>query len=75
MAVAAGNPLLLRHSGREVSGDDVIDFLREGLASYKKPRHVVFVEEIPRNPGLKVLKKEAAEVAIKQLELDVPAGG
>jgi fatty-acyl-CoA synthase len=56
--------------GREVTADDVIDFVRERLASYKKPRHVVFVEQIPRNPGLKVLKKESAELAIKELGLD-----
>jgi fatty-acyl-CoA synthase len=67
--------VVVRKPGRDVSSDDVIDFVRERLASYKKPRHVVFVEEIPRNTGLKVLKKEAAAVAIRELELDVPAGG
>jgi fatty-acyl-CoA synthase len=60
---------------RNVSADAVIDFVRERLASYKKPRHVVFVDTIPRNPGQKVLKKEAAELAIKELALDVAAGG
>jgi fatty-acyl-CoA synthase len=61
--------------GRDVSADDVIEFVRERLASYKKPRHVVFVDELPRNPGRKVLKKETAELAIKELALDVAAGG
>ena len=55
--------------GRDVAGEDVIDFVRERLASYKKPRHVVFVDKIPRNPGRKVLKKEAAELAVKELAL------
>ena len=49
----------------------MIDFVRERLASYKKPRHVVFVDALPRNPGRKVLKKETAELAIKELALDV----
>jgi fatty-acyl-CoA synthase len=59
---------------RTVTPDSVIDFVRERLASYKKPRHVVFVDRIPRNPGLKVLKKETAELAIKELGLEVAAG-
>jgi fatty-acyl-CoA synthase len=58
---------------RTVTADDVIDFVRERLASYKKPRHVVFVEAIPRNPGLKVLKKETAELAVKELGLELAA--
>jgi acyl-CoA synthetase (AMP-forming)/AMP-acid ligase II len=60
---------------REVTATDVIDFVRERLASYKKPRHVVFVDALPRNPGRKVLKKETAELAIKELALDVTASG
>jgi fatty-acyl-CoA synthase len=60
---------------RTVTAEDVIDFVRGRLASYKKPRHLVFVDKIPRNPGLKVLKKETAELAIKELALDIAAGG
>jgi fatty-acyl-CoA synthase len=60
---------------RDVTADDVIDFVRERLASYKKPRHVVFVDKIPRNPGQKVLKNEAAELAIRELALDVAPSG
>lgn len=56
---------------RTVTADDVIDFVRERLASYKKPRHVVFVEQIPRNPGLKVLKPQATELAINALCIKV----
>jgi fatty-acyl-CoA synthase len=54
---------------REVTADDVIEFVRQRLASYKKPRHVVFIDRIPRNPGLKVLKKEVAELAIRELAI------
>jgi len=60
--------------GRELSADDVIEFVRERLASYKKPRHVVFLDKLPRNPGNKVLKKETAELAIKELGLPVATG-
>jgi fatty-acyl-CoA synthase len=34
----------------------VVDFYRQHLAGFKKPRRVVFVGEIPRNPSGKILK-------------------
>jgi len=36
--------------------EEVIDFCKENLASYKKPRSVIFVDSLPRNPAGKVLK-------------------
>jgi malonyl-CoA/methylmalonyl-CoA synthetase len=39
----------------------VKDFLKDELASYKKPRRVVFVDELPRNALGKVLKHEVRE--------------
>jgi fatty-acyl-CoA synthase len=47
--------------GRTVTEDEVVDFVRERLASYKKPRSVVFVDELPRSPAAKVLKDELLE--------------
>ena len=35
--------------------------MKENLARYKVPREVVFVDELPRNPTGKVLKRELAE--------------
>jgi len=49
--------------GAEVEAGDVVAFVQERLASYKKPRHVVFLDELPRNPGKKVLKDEVARIA------------
>lgn len=40
------------------TAEQVIHFCRENLAGYKKPRQVVFVEELPRNALGKVLKHE-----------------
>ncbi len=34
------------------------EFVREELADYKRPRNVVFVDELPRNPTGKILKRE-----------------
>ncbi|MFH1032991.1 MAG: long-chain-fatty-acid--CoA ligase [Pseudomonadota bacterium] len=44
-------------SGQSLSEREVIDFCKEHLASYKKPRQVVFVESLPRNASGKVLKR------------------
>jgi acyl-CoA synthetase (AMP-forming)/AMP-acid ligase II len=43
--------------GFAVSADDIVALCRTELAGYKKPRHVYFVDEIPRNPSGKVLKR------------------
>ena len=42
--------------------DEVRDFVRDNLARYKVPRDVVFLDELPRNPTGKVLKRELAEL-------------
>ena len=44
--------------GTELSADDVRAFVKARLATYKVPRDVVFIPELPRNPTGKVLKRE-----------------
>jgi acyl-CoA synthetase (AMP-forming)/AMP-acid ligase II len=44
--------------GRRLTADEVIAACRDNLASYKKPRRVVFVDELPRSAYGKVLKKD-----------------
>ncbi|WP_368505760.1 hypothetical protein AB3N04_09245 [Alkalihalophilus sp. As8PL] len=39
----------------------MIEFCNGRLASYKKPRTIEFVDELPRNPSGKVLKVELRE--------------
>ncbi|MFZ0388452.1 MAG: acyl-CoA synthetase [Solirubrobacteraceae bacterium] len=46
--------------GMSLTGDEVRDYVRENLATYKVPREVVFLDELPRNPTGKVLKRELA---------------
>ncbi len=48
--------------GESVSEDEIKDYVRSNLARYKTPREVVFVDELPRNPTGKVLKRELAEI-------------
>ena len=48
-------------SGQAPNAADIIAFCREQLASYKKPRQVIFVEALPRNALGKVQKHLLAE--------------
>lgn len=48
-------------SGETTTAAELIGFCREHIASYKKPRAVVFVEELPKNASGKVLKRELRE--------------
>jgi fatty-acyl-CoA synthase len=43
-------------AGETLTEEEVIEFCKEHLASYKKPRSVDFVDALPRNPAMKVLK-------------------
>jgi len=47
--------------GDEVTADALLAHCREHLAGYKKPSAVVFVDELPRNAGGKVLKRRLRE--------------
>ena len=44
--------------GARATADEIIDFCRTRLADYKRPRSVDFVDEVPRNPSGKLLKRE-----------------
>ncbi|MEZ0579052.1 acyl-CoA synthetase [Nocardioides sp. MH1] len=49
------------HDGAELTADDVKAYVAGNLARYKTPRDVVFLDELPRNPTGKVLKRELSE--------------
>ncbi len=50
------------HDGEKLSEDEVKAYVKDNLANYKVPRQVVFLDELPRNPTGKVLKKDLAEI-------------
>jgi acyl-CoA synthetase (AMP-forming)/AMP-acid ligase II len=45
-----------------LSADDLKAYVKEHLARYKVPRDVVFVDELPRNPTGKILKRTLREM-------------
>jgi acyl-CoA synthetase (AMP-forming)/AMP-acid ligase II len=50
--------IVVRRPGATLGADDVIAYGREHLASYKIPRSVSFLDELPKTGSGKVLKRE-----------------
>ena len=46
-----------------IDARDVIEHVKSRLASYKAPRHISFVEQVPRGPNGKAKYDEAREIA------------
>lgn len=46
------------HDFTNMTEQDVIEFCRQGLTSYKVPKHVVFIDEIPKSTVGKLLRRE-----------------
>ena len=44
--------------GETSTADDIMEFCRQKLSSFKRPRYVVFVDELPRTSTGKVLKRD-----------------
>jgi len=45
-------------SGVSVTEEEIIEHCKKGLAGYKVPKKVIVLNEIPKNPSGKILKKE-----------------
>ena len=53
---------VVRTAGSDLDEDAVKTYVRDNLARYKVPREVVFLEELPRNPTGKILKRALREI-------------
>jgi acyl-CoA synthetase (AMP-forming)/AMP-acid ligase II len=53
--------VVLRKGNEQPGEEELIEYCRTRLSSYKKPESVLFVEELPRNPMGKVLKRVLRE--------------
>jgi len=53
--------LVVTRPGMSVSEAEIIEHCRRGLASYKKPSSVEFLEALPKNAYGKILKRELRE--------------
>jgi long-chain acyl-CoA synthetase len=50
-------------SGKKVSEEDLRQFAKERLAAYKYPRRLWIVEELPKGPTGKILRREVSAPA------------
>jgi long-chain acyl-CoA synthetase len=57
MGEEVGAAVVLKQ-GEDVSADDLRDFVKGEVASYKYPRKIWFVDELPKGPTGKILKRE-----------------
>jgi fatty-acyl-CoA synthase len=56
----------VRAPGSSVGADEIVDYVRGRMASYKKPKHVLFHESLPRNATGKVVKHELRERCLRE---------
>jgi fatty-acyl-CoA synthase len=55
---------VVKKQDASVGEDEIKVYVRDHLARYKVPREVIFLEELPRNPTGKILKRELREMEI-----------
>ena len=53
--------IVVLKEGQHLTQEEVIDYCKQNLASYKKPKSVIFLDKLPRNPAGKVLKTTLRE--------------
>lgn len=56
---------VVKADGASIGEDDIKHYVRDHLARYKVPREVVFLDELPRNPTGKILKRELREMDVE----------
>ena len=58
---------VIRKDGNAVSTEEIMDYCRGKLASFKLPRYVLFIQEYPMTPSGKVQKFKLREQAVGTL--------
>ncbi|BBZ26333.1 acyl-CoA synthetase [Mycolicibacterium madagascariense] len=61
---------VVKTDGASVDEDTIKAYVKDNLARYKVPREVIFLDELPRNPTGKILKRE-----LKDMDVDGDGGG
>ena len=54
--------VVIPRKGEKPTEEEIMEWCRKGLASFKRPRTVVFVDDLPRNPMGKLIKKDIREL-------------
>jgi len=53
--------VVVLREGIKLTSEELIDFCRDKLAGYKRPKSVDFVKELPKNPTGKILRRKVRE--------------
>ena len=53
---------VVKAENSSLTEDDIKAYVRDHLARYKVPREVIFLDELPRNPTGKILKRELRDI-------------
>jgi fatty-acyl-CoA synthase len=55
---------VVKTDGATIDEDAIKTYVKDHLARYKVPREVVFLDELPRNPTGKILKRELRDITV-----------
>jgi len=59
---------VVKAEGASIDEDVIKAYVKDNLARYKVPREVIFLDELPRNPTGKILKRELREIGSDSVE-------
>ncbi len=57
---------IVRYPGSQVTEQEIIDYCRSQIASYKKPQRVYFVDRLPLNSNGKINRKMVKEIYLRE---------
>jgi len=60
--------LIVLKKGKKATEEEIIEYCKRNLTSYKKPKSVEFMDSLPKNPTGKILKRELREKYWKRYE-------
>ena len=63
-----GVAFIVLEAGNRLAEGEVLDYCKGKIASYKIPRHVIFVEDYPMTASGKIKKTDLREMALKQIK-------
>jgi fatty-acyl-CoA synthase len=61
-----GKAYIVLNSGFELSTAEITEFCRAGLAKYKLPKHIVFMDTLPKNEAGKISRQELIKIHNQQ---------
>lgn len=56
---------VVKKKGADIDEDTIKRYVRDHLARYKVPREVIFLDELPRNPTGKIVKRKLRDIEVK----------